>query len=169
MQNRTIVKKKKKRQQQPDLLIQWQYSFIHPFNKYQQSSFYMPGAILNAGNMKPTKETQTLNAGTWGNPAGVNGTTELVVMVKWPLTPPPKHAGVSGTSSSSSLLPSFVHNKASPPAQSLGFSAVTRIVFCLPDRMKDEKVRGLPENSRVRAEKGGKRERRRKGGRSREG
>ena len=42
----------------------------------------MPGAILNAGNMKPMKETQTLNAGTWRNPAGVNGTTELVVMVK---------------------------------------------------------------------------------------
>ena len=76
---------------------------------------------------------------------------------------------VSAVPSSSSLLPSFVHNKAGPQAQSLGFSAVTRIIFWLPDRMKDEKEGGFPENSRVRAEKGGKRERRRKGGRSREG
>ena len=116
----------------------------------------MPGAILNVGNMKLMKETQTSNAGTWGNHAGVNRTTELVIMLKWPLTPPPKHAGVSGTNSSS-FLPSFVHNKAGPQAQSLRFSAVTRVMFWLLDRMKDEKEGGFPENSRVRAEKGGKR------------
>ena len=56
--------------------------FIHSFNKYQQSSFYMPGTILNAGTMKLMKETQTLKAGTWGNPAGMNRTTELVVILK---------------------------------------------------------------------------------------
>lgn len=163
-QNWITVKKKK----EAAAAARFAYSvaiFIHSFNKYQQCSFYMPRAILNVGNMKLMKETQTLNAGTWGNHAGVNRTTELVVTLKWPLTPPPKHAGVSGTNSSSSLLPSFGHNKAGPQAQSLGFSAVTRIMFWLLDRMKDEKEGGFPENSRVRAEKGGKRERRGKRGR----
>lgn len=113
--------------------------FIHSFNKYQQSSFYMPGTILNAGNMKLMKETQTLKAGTWGNPAGVNRTTG--VCGHKVVTPDPSSQACR-RQRYQFFYPHFClpcPHKAGPQAQSLGFSAVTRIIFWLPDRMQHEK------------------------------
>lgn len=89
---------------------------------------------------------------------GVNGRTEPRGNVEG--TSDPSSQGCRGQwyQFFISPLPSLVLDKADSQALSLGFSAVTRIMFWFLDRMKDEKEGGSPENSRIRAEKEGKRE-----------